>query len=183
MASSIRGTNCITERQDRIVNALANRTSFQAFCNVISPDDAKDHIFIGAVPEPEIDSTEKEVYDLATWQALFPMVVVGTPEDGGVLYEHSTSDSRWGYSKSFANTLLFQRFRTDGEANWQDALRNIENEVGNVIDELARGSDGFNIGASTIETNENAHFARYQNIPYEPMAWEWRVEADNRAES
>ena len=181
MATTIPGTNCITERQDRIINTLSQMQTFQAFARVNTVEAARDHILVGALPDPDPAAQSKETYSDSAWIAMFPLVVIGTPEDGGVLYEHATGDGdQWGYSKSFVNALLFQRFRESTESHWQDALRNMENEVGNVIDELAVQRADRNVGASTVTTNENAGFTRYQNVPLEPMSWEWRLEADNR---
>ena len=179
MAPTLLGTNVITEFEDKVVTALASKTEFQSYAGVATEADAREHIFVNAIPQPDITQPSGEVYTEADWLDLFPLVRVEMPEDGGWQWQVNAHGDKWTFAKTWIYDLMFQRFPVPLlDTDNQEALRRLENDVGDVMEAISNDTaDTHNLGIHGFLIEENASIGNYAEKPqlnfYE---WKWRIE-------
>ncbi len=176
------GTNCVTKIEDSFMDLLASTAAFQAWTSTASKAAALARIYIDALPEPAVVPE----YDASEWSAYFPLALIMQPADGEQVRLSATSHGEgWEYHVASKIGVSFLRFRTSG-ISLQQEIRNIRNEIGDIVEDMADGSGragnyGFTSASPSGGTFEPAEtFSDLANLG-SMIGWEWSFSRDDGA--
>lgn len=179
MAPTITGTSRITQAEDLLIAALSTSTEFQDFTGTPTSTLAANRIYCVEIPGTADDSDQ---WNEDEWLSLFPCVIVGPPEDGGSInYRHEATDGpAWAFVHDLRFTLRFERY-LPSHLDEQDAVRDFQNSVGVIMEELIEQSgypDKFACSRATpLGPPQIGSYARYASLGA-IQSWRWEVAAD-----
>lgn len=176
MAPTITGTSRITLAEDLLIYTLSQSTEFQSFTGTVNATLAAQRVYCVEIPGTADDQDHWTEYE---WATMFPCVILGPPDDGGsVSYRHeATGGPAWEFVHDLRFTLRFERYLPEG-LDEQDAVRDFQNRVGVIMEELIEQS-GYSERFACTSAQPNGppqigSYARYATLGA-IQAWRWEI--------
>lgn len=176
MAPTIAGMSRITQAEDLLISTLSQSAEFQDFTGMVTAELAALRIYCVEIPGT---SDDQDHWNDDEWANLFPCVILGPPDDGGsVTYRHeATGGPLWEFANDLRFTLRFERYLPDG-LDEQDAVRDFQNRVGTIMEELI-GQSGHpeRFGCSRampLGPPQIGSYSRYASLGA-IQSWRWEI--------
>ena len=133
MAPTIAGTSCLTIAEDRLVNSVANSSTFQTLVGAVSGAAAKSRIYLDEVPNANLD---RDDWTQEEWDDLFPLCLITPPPDEpAIRYVHDANGTGFEYVRSYRFHVCFEQ-KANETLDAQDALREFKDTVDTIISDM-----------------------------------------------
>lgn len=179
MAPTITGTSRITQAEDLLISTLSQSAEFQDYCGAVSAAIAARRIYCVEIPGTVQDQDQ---WSEDEWLGMFPCVIIGPPDDGGsVAYRHEASGGPlWEFVTDLRFTIRFERYLPAG-LDEQDAVRDFQNSVGTIMEELIGQSghpERFACSRATpLGPPQIGSYARYATLGA-IQTWRWEIASE-----
>lgn len=125
-------TNCWTEKEDRLIESLAQSAQFRTWVGAANTTEAKAHIHVEFLPPP----ADKDHYTSAEMDVLLPHAMIMDAGEGAITFDRACQDVGQFYFASGRKMVMFcarVNLETD---TYPEAVRKLKNVVGKILEEM-----------------------------------------------